>query len=215
MGEFGGMTGHKTTYENHNSLWEERWKAEARAARALEAFKLKDEEIENLQKQIAGFKVWVYYNLFIQFLWSLKNSKKRQIDVVENSAVQVASDREQRLEKKLNHAEAKVAKLNAQLDANRRTNQKLTDEKLEYQANCRAAQERATHAESRLSELIGQNTILQDQLKEARKPKTGPGPRECQKEELKQGLAQFEFILYNILWLFIVTKQGANVIGQI
>jgi len=166
MGEFGGMTGQKPTYENHNALWEERWKAEARAARALEAFKLKDEEIETLQKQIAGFK--------------------RQIDVVENSAVQVASDREQRLEKKLNHAEAKVAKLNAQLDANRRTNQKLTDEKLEYQANCRAAQERATHAESRLSELIGQNTILQDQLKEARKPKTGPGPRECQKEELKQ-----------------------------
>ena len=125
----------------------------------------------------------------------LKNSKKRQIDVVENSAAQIASDREQRLEKKLNHAEAKVAKLNAQLDANRRTNQKLTDEKLEYQANCRAAQERATHAETRLSELIGQNTILQDQLKEARKPKTGPGPRECQKEELKQGLALCTFIV--------------------
>ena len=59
MGEFGGMAGQKITYENHNALWEERWKAEARAARALEAFKLKDEEIETLQKQIAGFKVSV------------------------------------------------------------------------------------------------------------------------------------------------------------
>jgi len=72
MGEFGGMTGQKPTYENHNALWEERWKAEARAARALEAFKLKDEEIETLQKQIAGFKVLVFSYLFIRFLWPLK-----------------------------------------------------------------------------------------------------------------------------------------------
>ena len=81
-----------------------------------------------------------------------------------------------------------IYKLNTQLDANRRTNQKLTDEKLDFQTNCRAAQERATHAETRLSELIGQNTLLQDQLKDAKKPKSGPGPRECQKEELKQGI---------------------------
>ena len=73
MGEFGGMTGQKATYENHNSLWEERWKAEARAARALEAFKLKDEEIETLQKQIAGFKVWDFLYSCNNLLWSVVN----------------------------------------------------------------------------------------------------------------------------------------------
>lgn len=76
MGEFGGMTGQKITYENHNALWEERWKAEARAARALEAFKLKDEEIETLQKQIAGFKVRVSLVFIYSLLWSFKNLEK-------------------------------------------------------------------------------------------------------------------------------------------
>ena len=76
MGEFGGMTGQKITYENHNALWEERWKAEARAARALEAFKLKDEEIETLQRQIAGFKVRVSLVFIYSLLWSFKNLEK-------------------------------------------------------------------------------------------------------------------------------------------
>ena len=51
------MTGcQKNETSGHNNLWEERWKAEARSARALEAFKAKDEEIEALQKQVSGFK---------------------------------------------------------------------------------------------------------------------------------------------------------------
>ena len=51
------MTGcQKNETSGHNNLWEERWKSEARSARALEAFKLKDEEIEALQKQISGLK---------------------------------------------------------------------------------------------------------------------------------------------------------------
>jgi len=53
------------------------------------------------------------------------------------------------------------------LEANRRTSSKLTDEKLELQTASRAAQERSTHAEQRLSELIGQNAQLEQRLKEA------------------------------------------------
>ena len=93
------------------------------------------------------------------------------MDIVENSHLKEAGDREIRLEKKLTHSEAKVSKLDAQLEASRRTNKKLTDEKLDLQAHCRAAQERASHTEAQLSEMIGRCTILEDQLKTARKVK--------------------------------------------
>ena len=107
--------------------------------------------------------------------------------MAEESHANVTTDRESRLEKKISQSGAKVAKLEAQLDANRRTNQKLTDEKLEFQANCRAAQERAAHAEGKVSELIGRNTALEDEIKEARKIK-GSEKRESQHTELKQGI---------------------------
>ena len=95
MGEFGGMTGQKPTFENHNALWEERWKAEARAARALEAFKLKDEEIETLQKQIAGFKVWVclifIYSFFMVFEKTLKSVKLMWLRIPQFKLLQTAN----------------------------------------------------------------------------------------------------------------------------
>ena len=45
-----------------------------------------------------------------------------------------SSKGEKRLEKRLNHAEAKVTKLTTQLDANRRATNKLTNEKIELQS---------------------------------------------------------------------------------
>ena len=53
--------------------------------------------------------------------------------MVETGKNSGTSHREERLEKRLNQAESKVTKLTAQLEANRRTSSKLTDEKLELQ----------------------------------------------------------------------------------
>ena len=59
-----------------------------------------------------------------------------------------------------------MTKLTAQLEANRRTSNKLTNEKLELQTSQRATQERVTHAEQRVDELLGANAQLEHKLKE-------------------------------------------------
>ena len=59
-----------------------------------------------------------------------------------------------------------MTKLTAQLEANRRTSNKLTNEKLELQTSQRATQERVTHAEQRVDELLGTNAQLEHKLKE-------------------------------------------------
>ena len=77
-----------------------------RAARALAALKIQDAELSKLKEELV---------------------------VVETGKNSGSSHREEQLEKRLNQAESKVTKLTAQLEANRRTSSKLTDEKLELQ----------------------------------------------------------------------------------
>ena len=77
-----------------------------RAARALAALKIQDAELSKLKEELV---------------------------VAETGKNTGASQREERLEKRLNQAESKITKLTAQLEANRRTSSKLTDEKLELQ----------------------------------------------------------------------------------
>ena len=62
----------------HSSPWVDQWKGEVRAARALAALKMQDEELTRL---------------------------KEQLNV--NLAASSSSGNEERLEKRLNHAEAK------------------------------------------------------------------------------------------------------------
>ena len=114
----------------------------------------------------------------------------------ETSRENEASDREKRLEKKISNSAAKIAKIEAQLDANRKNNRQLTDEKLEYQANCRAAQERAAHAEEKISEMITRNTILEDEIKQNKTNKQTNNPRDTHKDELKQGTLFYTFFIH-------------------
>ena len=56
----------------------------------------------------------------------------------------------------------------------------------------RAAQERSTHAEQRLSELISQNAQLEQKLKEVKQRKPTARPS----EELKEGIVLFYYNSY-------------------
>jgi len=144
--------------ELDRTLWEERWQADVRSARALAALRAKDGEIEQLKEELAK----VREKLFNQSL-----------------------SRETRFDDRLETAADKISNLEGQLQATRRAKEAAVNEKLDLQTGCRATQERLTYAESRVSELITENTVLQQKLKDSKTARVRQGPRLCQKNELE------------------------------
>lgn len=150
--------GGNDTFDLGHSLWEERWQADVRSARALAALTAKDAEIGNLKEDLAKLR-----------------------DKLFNQSI----CRENRLEDRLESANEKIQNLETQLQASRSAKESAINEKLDMQTNCRATQERLAHAEARISELISQNTLLGQKIKDAKTIRLRQGPRLCQKNELE------------------------------
>merc|ERR1711937_1132063 len=140
-----------------NEIWEARWEADVRAAKALAVLKNKDEQIRVLTEE---------------------NNKMR--DRIFNKSK--SNDRSV-LEERLENSGSKIHTLRGQLEASNSEKERILNEKQEIQISCRATQERLSHSESRVSELVSKNAALEQKIKDLRQLKN-KGLRECQKEEV-------------------------------
>ena len=121
------------------SIWEERWNSDVRAARALAALKLKDSEIKRLREENDSLRERIF---------------------------DTSASRDNRLERRLSDAREQIAQLQSQLDASRRAKENAVDEKNDAITTTRAVKEQLSYAEGRISDLICQNTELEQSLKD-------------------------------------------------
>ena len=74
---------------------------------------------------------------------------------------------------------SKIRSLRGQLEASRCEKERILNEKHEMQITCRATQERLSHSEARVSELVSKNAALEQKIKDMRQLRN-KGLRECQ-----------------------------------
>merc|ERR1719223_123478 len=144
------------------SIWEERLNSDVRSARALAAFKLKDAEIKRLREEN---------------------------DALREKIFDTSSSRDSRLERRLSDAREQVAALQSQLDASRRNLEIAVDERNDAVTSTRAIKEQLKYAEGRISDLIYQNTELEQNLKDQKyKPRVKPSTTDMTIKSLKDEL---------------------------
>ena len=146
------------------SIWEERWNSDVRSARALAAFKLKDSEIKRLREEN---------------------------DALREKIFDTSSSRDSRLERRLSDAREQVAALQSQLDASRRNLEIAVDGRNDAVTSTRAIKEQLKYAEGRISDLIFQNTELEQNLKDQKyKPRVKPSTTDMTIKSLKDELVE-------------------------